>query len=61
MGPVFRRKTFEGDPKSLLGHPPLFIQVGTQKCDTRKLYSVPPDKPYMRGQASVLSVSMFTI
>ena len=46
----------------LLGHPPpLFIQVGAQKCDTRKLYSVPPDKPYMRGQASVLSVSMFTI
>ena len=21
MGPVFRRKTFEGDPKPLLGHP----------------------------------------
>ena len=22
MGPVFRRKTFEGDQKSLLSHPP---------------------------------------
>ena len=34
MGPVFRRKTLEGDPKLLLGHPPLFfiLFVDLESC-----------------------------